>query len=119
MHNRGVAALRSNDRVTMCLKKSIQPDIYNYIKKSSDLCCLEVWMEVGAAESGTGLLRAFENGGDPFNYAILLMCTPGMCSIGGLCPCDTRKDFPLWPNTQFLVWPHGWLLFVLETPVDV
>ena len=76
-------------------------------------------MENDAAESGTALLRAFGNGGDPFNSAILLMCTPGKCSIGGLCPCDTRKDFPLWPNTQFLVWPHGWSLFVLETSVDV
>ena len=31
-------------------------------------------MENGAAELGTGLLRAFGNVGDPFNSAILLMC---------------------------------------------
>ena len=76
-------------------------------------------MENGAAELGTGLLRPFGTWGDLFNSAILLMCSPGKLSFGWVCYRDTGWDFPLWPNTQFLVWPHGWSLFVLETSVDV
>ena len=88
-------------------------------KKTSDLCCLEVWMENGAAESGTGLLRPFGTCRDLFNSAILLKSSPGKWSFGWVCYRDTERNFPLWPNTQFLVWPHGWSLFVLETSVDV
>ena len=55
-------------------------------------------MENGAAESGTGLLRPFGNGGDPFNSAILLMSSPGKWSSGWVCYPDTRKDFPYGPT---------------------
>ena len=43
----------------------------------------------------------------------------GNPSIGGPAYRDRRKDFPLWPNTHFVVWPHGWLLCILATSVDV
>ena len=76
-------------------------------------------MELGVAESSTGLLRPFWNGGDLFNSAILLMSSPGKWSSGWVCYPDTRKDFPLWPNTHFVVWPHGWLLCILATSADV
>ena len=75
-------------------------------------------MELGAAESGTGLLRPFEIWGDLFNSAILLKSSPGKLSFGWVCYRDTERNFALQTYTQFLVWPHGWSLFVLETSID-
>ena len=58
-------------------------------------------MENGAAESGTGLLRAFGNGGDLFNSAILLMSSPGKWSSGWVCYPDIHLRFPLMGQHTF------------------
>ena len=52
-------------------------------------------MELGAAESGTGLLRSFGTWGDLFNSAILLMSSPGKWSSGWVCYPDIHLRFPL------------------------
>ena len=72
-----------------------------YIKKS-DLCCLEVWMENGAAESGTGLLRSFETWGDLFNSAILLMVPPRILFYGGSATRTEKGISPYRPTHNSL-----------------